>query len=107
MVARDAAGLKTVWPEVAGNILGDFSGKVSGGEEVSLKDAAGNPVNTVRVHEGGWSDGGGSSLELVDPRAPNDSQAAWQDSDESGRGVWQSVSYRMTAGQNFGSRGGI
>ena len=103
VVANDAAALKLKWPEVAERILGDFGGKLSEDEEVSLKDARGNPVNSIRVHGGGWSDGGGSSLELIDPRGDNGAREAWTDSDESGRGTWQTVSYRMTAGQIYGS----
>lgn len=103
VVANDAASLKTKWPEVADLIVGDFSGNLSAGEEISLKDPAGNPVNAVRVHKGGWSDGGGSSLELVDPRADNGPSEAWTDSDESNRAAWQRVTYRMVAGQNYGS----
>jgi hypothetical protein len=103
VVARDAVSLRTRWPEVAETIVGDFSGKLSGEEEVSLKDAFGNPVNIIRVAEAGWSDGGGSSLELIDPRSGNAAREAWADSDESGRAAWQNVSYRMVAGQAYGS----
>lgn len=103
VVANDAAALKLKWPEVASSIVGDFSGKLAGGEEVVLKDPSGNPVDIIRVHEGGWSDGGGSSLELTDPRADNSLRDAWADSDESSRGVWKTVTYRMVAGQNYGS----
>lgn len=103
VVANDAAALKAKWPEVASGIFGDFSGKLAGGEEVVLKDASGNPVDIIRVHEGGWSDGGGSSLELTDPRADNSLRDSWADSDEGARGVWKTVTYRMVAGQNYGS----
>ncbi len=103
VVANDAIALKAKWPEVASVIVGDFSGNLTGGEEVSLKDPAGNPVNVIRVHNGGWSNGGGSSLEVVDPRAGNGPREAWADSDESARVEWQQVKYRMVAGQVYGS----
>lgn len=103
VVANDSAAFKIKWPEIASSIVGDFSGKLAGGEEVVLKDASGNPVDIIRVHEGGWSDGGGSSLELTDPRADNHLRDVWADSDESARGTWQTVAYRMVAGQNYGS----
>lgn len=103
VVARDAAALRTKWPEVAASIVGDFSGRLQGGERFLLRDANGNPVNETRVFEGGWSDGGGSSLELTDPRGDNGARDAWADSDESARGPWQTVTYRMVAGQNYGS----
>ena len=69
VVARDAAALRAKWPELAASIVGDFSGRLQGGERFLLRDAAGNPVDETRVFEGGWSDGGGSSLELRDPGA--------------------------------------
>ncbi len=103
VVANDAAALKAKWPEVALDIVGNFSGKLSAGDSVSLKDAAGNPANTIQIVSSGWSDGGGSSLELADPRADNSNPAAWADSDESSRSSWQTVTYRMVAGQSFGN----
>ena len=41
MVARDAAALRVKWPEVAERIVGDFSGRLEGGERFLLRDAAG------------------------------------------------------------------
>lgn len=103
VVARDAAALQAIWTEVAGSILGNFAGRIQDGDEVVLKDAAGNPVDRLRVHGGGWSNGGGSSLERVDPRSDSSLREAWADSDETARGTWQQVSYRMVAGQGYGS----
>ncbi len=103
VVARDAAALQALWPEVATNILGNFSDHLRPNEEVSLKDAAGNTVNAIRILGAGWSDGGGSSLELIDPRADNSNPAAWADSEEGSRSAWLQVAYRMAAGQRFGS----
>lgn len=103
VVARDGAALRTKWPEIAENIVGDFSGRLQGGERFLLRDAVGNPVDETRVFEGGWSDGGGSSLERIDPRADALSAASWADSDETSGSVWQTVAYRMVAGQRFGN----
>lgn len=103
VVAHDALALKAKWPEVASSIIGDFSNRMSDGDKVTLKDSFGNVVNTIHVHSREWSDGGGSSLELTDPRSDNDNPAAWLDSDESTRSNWQNVTYRMAAGQRFGN----
>jgi hypothetical protein len=103
VVARDAAALRAKWPEIAANILGDFSGRLRGDERLLLRDAAGNPADETRVFEGGWSDGGGSSLELRDVAADHLSRQAWADSDESAKAAWRTVTYRMVAGQNFGN----
>ncbi|MDA3924440.1 MAG: lamin tail domain-containing protein [Kiritimatiellae bacterium] len=102
VVARDAAALRLKWPERAASMVGDFSGRLQGGERFLLRDAAGNPVDETRVFEGGWSDGGGSSLELRDPEADHVNRSAWADSDEIAKSAWQTVAYRMVAGQNYG-----
>lgn len=78
--------------------LGPFSGSLSGkGETVTLSDANGNIADSIRYGEDGlwsqWADGGGSSLELRDPRADNFNPAAWDASDESTKTSWQTVTY--------------
>ena len=70
---------------LAANILGDFSGRLEGGERFLLRDAAGNPVDETRIFEDGWSDGGGSSLELRNADADHLNPDAWADSDESAK----------------------
>jgi hypothetical protein len=103
VVARDAAALRLKWPEVAGSIVGDFSGRLEGGERFLLRDASGNAVDETMVFEGGWSDGGGSSLERRDVRGDAMNRDTWADSDESAKVSWQTVTYRMVAGQTYGS----
>ena len=57
-----------------------------------------NPANEVRYFNGGrWPDyaaGGGSSLELRDPRADNTIAEAWGASDESNKSSWQTYIWR-------------
>lgn len=69
--------------------------------DIILKDPAGNPADEVTYHDDGhWpkaADGGGSSLELRDPYADNDSASAWAASDELARGGWQEITYRGLA----------
>jgi hypothetical protein len=54
-------------------------------------------VDKVTYRDGGrwgqWSDGGGSSLEKVDPRADGRQPGSWADSDESSKAPWTTVSY--------------
>ncbi|MDB6029728.1 MAG: Ig domain protein group 2 domain protein, partial [Verrucomicrobiales bacterium] len=102
VVANSTNDLRAKWPEVAAKILGNFTSKLSVGEIVRLEDPSGFPVNAVPIYEIGWSDGGGSSLELIDPRADNTAEQAWLDSDESINSSWQTITYRMVAGQRFG-----
>ncbi len=52
-------------------------------------------VDAVEFGVGGrwgkWADGGGSSLELIDPRADNRLAPNWADSDESAKAPWTSI----------------
>lgn len=103
VVAKNAAALKIKWPEVASKIIGDFSGSLANsGGHIQLEDASGNPADELDYLPSVWSDGGGSSQELRDPRSDNANPAAWADSNESGKSAWQTFTYRMTGGQNFG-----
>lgn len=53
------------------------------------------PVDEVTYVDGGrwgkWSDGGGSSLELIDPDADNRQPASWADSDETAKAAWTTI----------------
>ena len=85
--------------------LGPFSGSLSGGgETITLRDANDNIADQVTYSDGGrwsqWADGGGSSLELIDPRADNSRGEAWDASDESSHSTWQNVSISGTAALN-------
>ena len=107
VVAKDADALTAKWPEAGARIIGNFAGNLANrGERIALKDASGNPADAVRYFTGGaWPsvpDGKGVSLELRDARADNANGAAWAASDESGDTAWQTVTYRMVAGQTFG-----
>ncbi len=57
-------------------------------------------INEVTYANGGrwgqWSDGGGSSLELIDPRSDNSFAASWADSDETHKAPWSLISARGT-----------
>jgi hypothetical protein len=90
------------------NAFGNYSGSLAnGGERIALQipvqvvtAGATGPVtnnthatvNEVSYGDGGrwgqYSDGGGSSLELIDPRADGRFAANWADSDESAKAPW-------------------
>ena len=85
--------------------LGPWSGSLSGkGETITLRDANDNVADQVKYSDGGrwsqWADGGGSSLELIDPDADNAKGEAWDGSDESSHSTWQNVSISGTAALN-------
>jgi hypothetical protein len=52
-------------------------------------------VDEVEYRDGGrwgwWSDGGGSSLELIDARSDNRRAHNWADSDESAKATWTTI----------------
>ncbi len=106
VVAWNPATFATLHPGVTA--LGPFTGSLSGkGETITLRDANDNVADQVTYADGGrwsqWADGGGSSLELIDPDADNTRGEAWDASDESGDSTWQNVSITDAAALNPGS----
>lgn len=70
------------------------------GERVTLCDDLGNTVDTVRYYDGGewpgWADGGGSSMELIDPFQDNSVGQAWDSSDDSADSPVKEYTYKGT-----------
>ncbi len=100
VVANDAEDLRAKYPDIT--IVGDFEGSMTnGGERVTLADARGNPVDTVRYCDGApWpsdADGFGSSLELKHPEMDNERAESWAASDESLKASWHTYTYRAEA----------
>jgi hypothetical protein len=113
VVARDAARILTNYPGLKPSLVfGNFDGSLSGrGERLALERPElfispmpqGSLVtNTLMVlvdeleygtagRWGRWSDGGGSSLELIDPQADNRLAPNWADSDETQKAAWTIV----------------
>ena len=84
--------------------LGPYIGSLSNnGERLRLVDAFGNVMDEVRYYDGGrWAalaDGGGSSLELIDPRQDNSVATAWAASDESAKASWEPISFSLSYAQ--------
>ncbi len=110
VVGRDIANLFTKYPHLnAGNTVGNFSGRLSNqGEKIILAkpdDLALPFEDFVVIDEvhygdgddwGDWTDGGGSSLELIDPRADNRRGMNWEGSDETGKATWTEVDHLGT-----------
>jgi regulation of enolase protein 1 (concanavalin A-like superfamily) len=113
VVAKDFARLLTNYPNLnASNLLGDFGGSLSGSGERLTLSMPDEVVSTnsqgvlrtnviwIKVNEvtwgtggrwGKWSNGGGSSLELIDPDADNTLAPNWADSDETAKAAWTNV----------------
>ncbi len=99
VIAEDPDFLRRHYGVVA---LGPYDGRLSNrGEAIGLVDRLGNPVDRVRYFDGGrwshWADGGGSSLELIDPLQDNSFASAWAASDESHKAAWQELSFHVPA----------
>jgi hypothetical protein len=114
VVARNASRMQTNYANLnSGNLIGNFAGALSHRGErlalampqaVSVSDGQGGwttnivypVVSEVSYQSGGqwgqWSDAGGSSLELIDPRADNDLAPNWADSDETHKAAWTLIS---------------
>lgn len=99
IVANDVPHMRALYPNLA--VVGDYGGRLGGDDRVVLRDPSGNVADEVSYFTGGnwpvYSGGGGSSLELRDPNSDNSRAEAWAASDESAKGEWVNVSYRMTA----------
>ena len=114
VVGRNESRMLTNYPNLnAGNLVGNFGGKLSHhGERLALAmpdtivvtNSSGVmqtnniliTVNEVTYGTGGrwgkWSHAGGSSLELIDPRADSSLAPNWADSDESSKAPWTIIS---------------
>ena len=115
VVAADADRLMANHPQLnASNTVGNFSGSLrNSGERIVLDkpdevtsldefdeeqtDIIHIIVSEVSYADGGqwgrWADGGGSSLELIDPDADILRGASWRDSDETEKAEWSLVEY--------------
>ena len=125
VIARNLTNLFAKYPNLnAGNTLGNYGGKLShNGERVALAmpqlltgtNSQGATITTtiyvvqdeVTYGTGGrwgqWAAGGGSSLELIDPRANHRLAANWADSDDTQKSAWVDIQTTgvLDNGQNY------
>lgn len=115
VVAENLTNLRSKYAQLnPANAYGNFGGNLANGGErlvlemplatvrtnsngIVITNVAYITVNEVTYRDGGrwgrWSDGGGSSLEVIDPRADNRFAANWADSDESQKAPWTTVDF--------------
>jgi hypothetical protein len=114
VIANNAARLITNYPGLnTNNTIGNYDGSLdNGGERIALTmpdqvvGTNGSVIFTNTIHiivdevtygNGGrwgkWSDGGGSSLELIDPNSDNRRPSNWADSDETTKASWTTLQF--------------
>ena len=113
VIAENATRLLTNYPGLAHtHTLGNYGGNLAhSGERIALLKpeltTATNGAGRLVTHTfytvvnevtygtdgrwGQWSDGGGSSLELIDPRSDNQRAPSWADSDETAKSGWVTI----------------
>ncbi len=115
VVARDRARLLGKYPQLnSANTLGDYEGELSDrGERLALA----KPLDPLRPFQdfvvvdevtysdgwGQWTDGGGSSLELIDAHADNTLGANWMGSDETAKSSWTDIEHTGVIDNQAGS----
>jgi len=112
VLAHDATKLITKYASdlTTANCKGPAPWKLSNqGQRLALRDAAGVLISEVIYGDGGqwgrWSAGGGSSLELIDPRSDARLPSNWADSDERSKSTWGTVA--TTAPMSYGDGNAI
>ncbi len=125
VIARNPTNLMSLYPNLTtNNTFGPFTGTLAnGGERLTLASADyGNFLvngtnTTIRLQVtasevlygdggrwGNWSDGSGSSLELIDPEADTHLASNWADSDTSGESKWTAIEYNGPFGETLGAQ---
>ena len=112
VVPKKKKTFKALYPDATGKLAdGSYSGSLPNSRgcvrlarRLSVWSAAAGgevetdvPVEEVEYRDGGawgrWSDGGGSSLERVDPRADARLAGSWADSDERDTCAWKTIEW--------------
>lgn len=122
VIARNPAVLSAIHTNLStnSNLFGPYTGTLAnGGERLVLAAAdydvvAGGinerlnvPVSDLIYGDGGkwglWSDGDGSSLELIDPEADVKHPSNWADSSDTGESIWTHIEWNGPVGETLGS----
>ncbi|MEM7393822.1 MAG: lamin tail domain-containing protein, partial [Verrucomicrobiota bacterium] len=107
VVAKNATNLIANYPQLnAANTLGNYNGTLANRGEKVILSKPDDPLlpfqDFVTVDEvtygdgprwGQWADGGGSSLELIDPASDNRLAQNWMGSDETAKAGWTWLSH--------------
>ena len=117
VVAKNATNLFAKYANLnAANTVGDYNGKLKASRLRLVLSKPDDPTlpyqDFVEVNDltydggwGQWSDGGGSSLELIDPHSDNRQGMNWADSDETQKAGWTTVTYTGSVDNGIGTPG--
>lgn len=125
VIAQDPASLALIYTNLStnSNLFGPYTGTLAnGGERLTLASAdydivqgpGGStveklnvPVSDLIYGDGGkwgnWSDGLGSSLELIDPDADAHYPSSWADSNDTGESKWTAIEFTGPVGETLGT----
>ncbi len=126
VVARNPASLSLIYTNLSTNVnlFGPYTGTLAnGGERIVFASADYDnvtgpgggqiveklnvPISELTYGDGGkwgnWSDGLGSSMELIDPDGDAHHPRNWADSNDTGESLWTSIEYNGPLGESLGS----
>jgi len=125
VVAKNPQHLMSIHTNLnTANTFGPYTGTLANGGERLTLSAADYDVVTISnqqvnlrlnviasevvYRDGGrwgfWSDGGGASLELIDPEADTYLPGNWADSDDTGESRWTDIEYTGPLGETLGEQ---
>ncbi len=120
VIAKNPTNLHAIYTNLTNtmNLFGPYGGTLAnGGERIVLAAADYDvvegvterlnvPVSDVNYFDGGkwgnWSDGLGSSLELIDPEGDAHHPPNWADSNDTGESLWTAIEYNGPLGESLG-----
>jgi hypothetical protein len=100
VIAKNPARITQKYGSLGSRLVGTgWTGSIrDGGERLSLLDLDKNEADFVRFYDGGndwtrWPNGGGPSLELIDPDSDNSAGISWDASDDRSKVTPQLITY--------------
>jgi hypothetical protein len=125
VIARNPTNLFAIYSNLnSSNTFGPYNGTLAnGGERLTFTaadyDNVQNPGGGTMVEKlpvpisdliygdggkwGNWSDGGGSSLEILDVESDGHHPSNWADSNDTGESQWTAIEYNGPLGETLGS----
>ena len=125
VIGRNLTNLSAIYTNLSTNVnlLGPYTGTLANGGErlalaaadydlvtrsnITINERLNVVISDVTYDDGGkwgqWSDGLGSSLELIDPDGDVRHPSNWADSNDTGESEWTSIEYNGPLGSTLGT----